>query len=156
MGTLCHNFYIDKSSTVHQHIRSTSDCEMARFSKESICEICGFLKIQGKDREFSEHVRKHFKDSFDCDLCTTSFQTIRQRTEHKRRAHCPSVACDVCGKTFANINNMVKHKRSAHLKELMQFLCTTCDKQFAYRDKYERHIISVSYTHLTLPTKRIV
>ena len=82
----------------------------------------------------------------------------------KRQPRSGSVAdqwsCPTCGKTFAQNSNFRNHVRTH--SEQRPYVCLVCLVGFKERYHLKKHMLfkhspgPVSYTHLTLPTKRIV
>ena len=94
-----------------------------------------------------------------CSVCEKRFTTKQSLTIHMRQ-HSGEEAlysCTECEKSFTSLSGLSEHKNVHSSK----YKCTECEKSFTSLSGLSQHknvhsSKSVSYTHLTLPTKRIV
>ena len=117
---------------------------------------------------------------FVCDVCNKGFNQMSQLKNHAvihldpLAASVPSWAkpkqCDICNKMFSDSKSLKKHVQAIHSK-LKPYICQVRNNtdptehiahilhlalRTLHLPPYTLYLTPVSYTHLTLPTKRIV
>ena len=93
--------------------------------------------------------------TFDVKIEADSDDITERPHDDKPRPH----LCTVCDKWFKSKGYLKQHKQT-HIRDML-YSCTQCEKRFNTKRYLRQHMNvhsskSVSYTHLTLPTKRIV
>ncbi|RZB41653.1 hypothetical protein BDFB_008183 [Asbolus verrucosus] len=86
------------------------------------CAICGF---QIEDNLINDHVRKHFSEQQNCDLCDVSFSSVKLYRQH-----------------------LLQHPPKVHQ-------CSNCGAKFHYKSFYETHIKTVCLTKSAVLDSRI-
>ena len=114
-----------------------------------VCTVCD--KRFREKGNLKQHKQTHNADKlYSCIQCEKRFATQAGLREH-RNIHSSKYKCTECGKCFSNSGVLSRHRR-IHSGEKL-FECTVCSKRFGCSVNLA---VPVSYTHLTLPTKRIV
>ena len=114
------------------------------------CSQC--MKSFSSQSSLRSHMNIH-RGKYKCTECGKCCRDRSKLAVH-RRSHSGEkpFECTVCSKRFTQSGSLVRHSR-IHSGE-KPYKCHMCDKAFSESGSLSRH--TVSYTHLTLPTKRIV
>ena len=102
------------------------------------CDIC--FEIVSSNA-FDNHRKSHNLPTYHCQQCEYKAKYRTHLVNHVARKHsgqCLPFKCTVCGIDLKTIEQLENHKNRAHGT---RFLCSFCDKTFAYRKDKKKHEI---------------
>ena len=111
--------------------------EQTHSGRNYLCTLCDktFLYNAGLSRHMKTHTGNY---PHQCSFCDKRFLETNERNRHEKR-HTGSLKAE-CPHCFKEVDkaSLSKHIQVVHLN-IRPFKCSTCGKDFAYRDKLKMH-----------------
>ena len=123
---------------IKRHIESKHSDEIGHK-----CKSCG--RCFSSENDLNVHRETLHQDTHFCEMCGRNFTSkagLKYHTKHQHLNKVGKHTCNVCGKKFEEVGHFRGHV-AAHTG-ILPYKCAKCQKEFAYKSNFQRHVKSCS------------